>query len=123
MRSFVKKAMKTSSGKPLEKPPGNPPDKPQAGVIEMAKPEDGSFERNVPMEIVIKVGEELISHRKFLLYPGTEVIYGQGVDAAVAQALGTISKAAYILVKDAEGAPASMVLEAAFGSAVQSAQK
>lgn len=87
----------------------------------MAK-DDETLERTVPMEIIIKVGQDLLSERKFLLYPGTETVYGQAVDAAVAIALGQVSKAAYAMLSGAEGVPEGIALEVAFGTAVQAAQ-
>jgi hypothetical protein len=72
------------------------------------------------MEIIIKVGQSLVSERKFLLYPGTETVYGQGVDLAVSVALGQISKAAYNGIGGADSAPANVTMEAKFGAAVQS---
>jgi len=87
----------------------------------MAKPEDGATpERTVPMEIIIKVGSDMWSERKFMLYEGTETVYGQAVDAAVAIVLGQVSKAAYELVSGAgDAVPEGMAIEAAFGAAVQ----
>ena len=81
------------------------------------------LERTVPMEIIVKVGKDLVSERQFLLYPGTEVVYGQGVDLAISKALGLISKAAYdIITEGGDDVPAVMAIEAAFGKAVQDAQ-
>ena len=85
----------------------------------MAK--DDELERTVPMEITIKVGRDLVSERAFLLYPGTETVYGQGVDLAVSKALATISKAAFDILTDVEGVPESVAAEAMFGKAVQDA--
>ncbi len=78
--------------------------------------------RSVPMEITIKAGDDTSVIRKFLLYPGTEIVYVQGVDVAVCAALSEISKAAYGILVGAEGVPANVALEASFGKAVQSVQ-
>jgi len=81
-----------------------------------------TLERETQMVITITVGKDMVSERKFLLYPGTEMVYAQGVDLAVAAALGSISKAAYDIIKDADGIPENVAMEATFGAAVQSAQ-
>ena len=87
----------------------------------MAK--DDELERTSEMEITIKIGKDMLSERKFLLYPGTEIVYGQGVDLAVSKALGQISKAAYdILIDAGDAVPEVAAIEAMFGKAVQDAQ-
>ena len=80
------------------------------------------MERNVEMEITIKVGEDMLSTKKFKLYEGTEMVYGQAVDLAVTAALAKVSKVAYdIIDQSGDDVPAAMAVEAVFGKAYQAA--
>ena len=85
----------------------------------MAKDDD--IERTVPAQVTIKIGNDLISNREFMLYPGTETVYGQGIDLAVSKALATISKVAFDILTDVEGVPENVAAEAMFGKGVQDA--
>lgn len=76
-------------------------------------------ERTVPMEITIKIGKDLVSERKFLLYPGTEVAYGQAVDLAVSTALAKVSKVAYDHLSGVENLPENLAAEVWLGKALQ----
>ena len=80
------------------------------------------IERTVEMEVTIRVGKDMISERKFMLYPGTEMVYGQGVDYAVTQALGTISKVAYDIVTGGDTPDGKLGVEAVLGKAMQDVQ-
>ena len=80
------------------------------------------MERSVEMNITITVGKDMVSERKFLLYPGTEMVYGQGVDFAVTQALATISKVAYDTVSGGDLPDGNMGIEVFLGKAMQDAQ-
>lgn len=93
-----------------------PPD--QTGVTSMAD----ELERTVEFEVIIKTdGAE--SSKKFLLYQGTQMVYAQGVDLAVTEALGTISKVAFDLITGGgDDIPEIMAIEAAFGRGVHTAQ-
>ena len=75
-------------------------------------------ERTVPMEIVIRTGKDILSEKKFMLYPGTELIYAQAVDLAVTTVLAEVSKAAFEILTDVEDVPENVALEVAFGNAV-----
>ena len=76
-------------------------------------------ERTSLMNITIEVENAGISTKKFKLYPGTEMIYAQKVDAAVTAALIETSVAAYELLKDAlEGAPEEIKAEVALGGTI-----
>ena len=79
------------------------------------------LERTIEFEVIIKTdGAE--SAKKFLLYPGTQMVYAQGVDLAVTEALGTISKVAFDILTGTEGVPEVIAAEAAFGRGVHTAQ-
>jgi len=76
-------------------------------------------ERTSSMNITIEVENAGISTKKFKLYPGTEMIYAQKVDAAVTKALIETSLAAYELLKDAmEDAPPEVKAEVMLGGTV-----
>ena len=75
--------------------------------------------RSVPVSVVIKAGKDLISTKEFLIYPGTETIYGQVIDLAVTEALKLASEKAWDLIEAAgDGAPDSLKIEAMLGKAV-----
>lgn len=76
-------------------------------------------ERSSLMTISIEVENGGTSTRSFKLYPGTEMVYAQGVDLAVTKALGEISKVAYELISGADEVPESLAVEALLGAAVQ----
>lgn len=77
-------------------------------------------QRTVEMEIDIVVSGKGFSKRRFKLYEGTEMVYAQAVDLAVAKVLGEISKAAFDIISSvADQAPENIALEAQFGAAVQ----
>ena len=75
--------------------------------------------RSVPVSVVIKAGKDLISTKEFLIYPGTETIYGQVIDLAVTEALKIASEKAWDLIEGAGDAlPPNVQAEALFGKAV-----
>ena len=74
--------------------------------------------RSVPVSVVIKAGKDLISTKEFLIYPGTETIYGQVIDLAVTEALKLASEKAWDLIEAAgDSAPEALKIEAAYGKA------
>ncbi len=79
------------------------------------------MERTVEMEITIKVGEDMLSTKKFKLYEGTEIVYGQAVDLAVTAALAKVSKVAYDTVDPSGDIPEKVATELVFGKAYQAA--
>ena len=83
---------------------------------------DNKLERTSLMTITIEVENGGVSTRSFKLYPGTEMVYGQGVDLAVTTALGKISKSAYEIISGADDIPENVAIEAVFGAAVQGAE-
>ena len=79
------------------------------------------MDRTVEMEITIKVGDDMLSTKKFKLYEGTEIVYGQAVDLAVTAALAKVSKVAYDVVDPSGDVPPAVAVEAVFGKAYQAA--
>ena len=79
-------------------------------------------ERTIEMEITITVGDDMLSTKKFKLYEGSEMVYGQAVDLAVTGALAKVSKVAYDLIDpSSDDIPPAMAVEALFGKAYQAA--
>ena len=77
------------------------------------------LERSVPVTVEIKCGKDVISSKAFLIYPGTETIYGQVIDLAVTEALKIASEKAWDLIEAAgDGAPDALKIEAMLGKAV-----
>ena len=74
--------------------------------------------RSVPVSVVIKAGKDLISTKEFLIYPGTETIYGQVIDLAVTEALKLASEKAWDVIEAAgDSVPEALKIEAAYGKA------
>ena len=77
------------------------------------------LERSVPVTVEIKCGKDTISSKAFLIYPGTETIYGQVIDLAVTEALKLASEKAWDIIEAAgDNVPDNVKLEALLGKAV-----
>lgn len=75
--------------------------------------------RSVEAKVVIVCGDSTKSVKEFLIYPGTETIYGQVMDLAISEALKEASlKAADLIQAAGDSVSEEMQIEAVFGSAV-----
>ena len=81
----------------------------------MADKEEG---RTVPVSYKVVAGDVGIVDATFKVYPGTEMVYGQVINAAITKALVEMSLKAAELIGDVGDTSESMQVEAALGKAV-----
>ena len=79
---------------------------------------DKDQERTVPVSYTVKAGDVAMVDASFKVFPGTEMVYGQAINAAITKALVEMSlKAAEIIEGAGDAVPESMQVEAMLAKA------